>query len=117
MVSLIFVFFNLSSSFYFFIIFRDDLNPSQVHSGPTWGPDKDILECLICKASFSFMTRRHHCRRCGKCVCNKCAPAKNCRPIIEWGFKDSVRHCKLCYMSPIVKWSKINRSRASTISK
>jgi hypothetical protein len=26
------------------------------------------------------------------------------RPIMEWGLKDSVRHCKLCYMSPMIKW-------------
>ena len=95
---------------------RDD-SPNNQQSGPTWGPDKDILECLICKAPFSFMTRRHHCRRCGKCVCSKCAPAKNSRPIIEWGFRDSVRHCKLCYVSPIVKWHKIGGDPPSPLTK
>lgn len=91
---------------------RDDTAPGQSQSGPTWGADKDILECSICKLPFSFLMRRHHCRRCGKCVCSKCAPAKNSRPIMEWGLKDSVRHCKLCYMSPIIKWSKIRGAQS-----
>ena len=95
--------------------YREDVNSHHLSSGPTWGPDKDILECLICKAPFTFMTRRHHCRRCGKCVCSNCAPSKNCRPIMEWGFKDSVRHCKLCYMSPVVKWHK-TRNMGSPLS-
>lgn len=93
---------------------RDDSSPGQLQSGPTWGADKDILECLICKIPFSFLMRRHHCRRCGKCVCSKCAPAKNSRPIMEWGLKDSVRHCKQCYMSPILKWTKKSGTQSPT---
>ena len=93
---------------------RDDASPGQLQSGPTWGADKDILECLICKIPFSFLMRRHHCRRCGKCVCSKCAPAKNSRPILEWGLKDSVRHCKQCYMSPILKWTKKSGTQSPT---
>lgn len=31
------------------------------------------------------------------CQYRECAPKQNCRPIIEWGMREAVRHCKLCY--------------------
>lgn len=67
-----------------------------------WVSDAETKECMICSRKFSFMQRRHHCRRCGKCVCAVCAPKNNTRPIIEIGLKEPVRHCKICYMSPAV---------------
>ena len=73
-------------------------------TAPTWGKDKDIVRCLLCNSSFSLLNRRHHCRRCGKCVCNTCAPKKNARPILEWGLREPVRHCRGCYQSPMIKW-------------
>jgi hypothetical protein len=71
---------------------------------PSWVPDEVVTNCQVCSQSFSFFFRRHHCRRCGKCVCSSCAPDINTRPIIEWGLDHPVRHCKLCYKSPLVDW-------------
>lgn len=73
-------------------------------SEPAWSPDGENKACQICDANFSLMNRRHHCRRCGRCVCLKCAPKKNCRPIPEWKYFEPVRHCKECYTSPIINW-------------
>lgn len=74
-------------------------------SSPDWTPDNDAAECMICVRPFTMVNRRHHCRRCGKCVCGKCAPTENTRPIPEWDLKEPVRHCKLCYMSPSLSWT------------
>jgi Putative GTPase activating protein for Arf/FYVE zinc finger len=71
---------------------------------PDWTPDQSATECMICGTQFTILKRRHHCRRCGKCVCSNCAPKDNCRPILEWGMREPVRHCKLCFMSPNVQW-------------
>mmetsp|Transcript_38169 Transcript_38169/g.75697 ORF Transcript_38169/g.75697 Transcript_38169/m.75697 type:complete len:255 (+) Transcript_38169:84-848(+) len=69
---------------------------------PTWAADS--LECMLCKKAFTLMFRRHHCRRCGRCVCANCAPRANTRPILEWNMPSPVRHCKSCFRSPLVKW-------------
>lgn len=37
-----------------------------------WSPDGPV--CEICTASFTVSRRRHHCRKCGLCVCADCAP-------------------------------------------
>lgn len=70
----------------------------------TWIPDEQTDECMICFKSFTVFFRRHHCRRCGKCVCGYCAPKNNTRPIPEWNLREPVRHCKQCYMSPVINW-------------
>lgn len=69
---------------------------------PTWAADS--AECMLCAKAFTLMFRRHHCRRCGRCVCANCAPRMNTRPILEWNMPSPVRHCKNCFRSPLVKW-------------
>eukprot|EP00808_Paulinella_micropora_P008351 g62127.t1 len=34
-----------------------------------WVPDEHTLSCLLCKKPFTLLFRRHHCRCCGKLVC------------------------------------------------
>lgn len=75
-----------------------------IKSPCTWILDKNASECMVCARPFTLFVRRHHCRRCGVCVCVRCAPAQNTRPILEWNLKEPVRHCKLCYMSPLIEW-------------
>ena len=41
---------------------------------PSWQPDSEAVDCPICKRQFTFMFRRHHCRKCGRVVCNECSP-------------------------------------------
>ena len=38
--------------------------------------------------------RQHHCRNCGKAICNECSPNKCCIPLN--GFEIPVRVCKFC---------------------
>ena len=71
---------------------------------PQWVPDSHCNACMICETGFTFIRRKHHCRKCGKVVCHDCAPNNNTRPILEWKITDPVRHCKQCYKSPAVEW-------------
>ena len=86
-------------------------NVNEKRERPQWIRDADSNECMICNLPFTFFIRRHHCRRCGLCVCGYCAPPDNTRPIREWGMSDPVRHCKKCYKSPAVNWISLDESR------
>lgn len=34
-----------------------------------WVPDKETKHCMLCSKKYTVVFRRHHCRRCGLCVC------------------------------------------------
>ncbi|XP_070538975.1 WD repeat and FYVE domain-containing protein 2-like [Ptychodera flava] len=70
---------------------------------PEWA-DSDI--CQKCEAPFfwnfkkmwsekTLGIRQHHCRKCGKAVCNPCSGSKSTIPIM--GFEFEVRVCEECY--------------------
>ena len=62
------------------------------HSAGVWVPDSHQKTCLICNDKFSFVNRRHHCRRCGALICGKCSKYKlpNAESVMQ-------RACKKCY--------------------
>lgn len=41
-----------------------------------WVPNDEAFSCMspLCRKSFSIFRRRHHCRRCGRIFCRRCAP-------------------------------------------
>ncbi|KAF2822636.1 FYVE-domain-containing protein [Ophiobolus disseminans] len=41
---------------------------------PPWQPDADVSQCPVCGRSFTFLYRKHHCRKCGRVVCATCSP-------------------------------------------
>ncbi|ORY66141.1 FYVE zinc finger-domain-containing protein, partial [Pseudomassariella vexata] len=41
---------------------------------PRWQPDAEVTYCPICHQQFSFLVRKHHCRKCGRVVCASCSP-------------------------------------------
>nr|XP_004665690.1 zinc finger FYVE domain-containing protein 21 isoform X2 [Jaculus jaculus] len=61
---------------------------------PQWVPDKECPRCMHCDAKFDFITRKHHCRRCGKCFCDRCCSQKV--PLRRMCFVDPVRQCAEC---------------------
>ncbi|XP_012502517.1 PREDICTED: zinc finger FYVE domain-containing protein 21 isoform X2 [Propithecus coquereli] len=61
---------------------------------PQWVPDKECPRCMQCDAKFDFITRKHHCRRCGKCFCDRCCGQKV--SLQRMCFVDPVRQCAEC---------------------
>ncbi|KAM3422791.1 E3 ubiquitin-protein ligase PIB1 [Cercospora zeina] len=52
------------------IISLEEMGP--VTGTPTtahWKPDESAKSCYVCKETFGWIFRRHHCRRCGNVVC------------------------------------------------
>jgi len=41
---------------------------------PAWQPDGEVNKCPVCEQEFSFLFRKHHCRKCGRVVCSTCSP-------------------------------------------
>ena len=43
-------------------------------SSPLWVADDSVSKCMICAVvTFGLLNRRHHCRTCGRVVCNGCS--------------------------------------------
>lgn len=59
-----------------------------------WVPDADIKSCCVCKEQFGPKRAIHHCRACGKGVCETCSPNKLPVPIRGWDYP--VRVCTKC---------------------
>ncbi|KAF8821908.1 FYVE zinc finger domain-containing protein [Cardiosporidium cionae] len=64
---------------------------------PSWIRAIDSTHCSICKLEFSLTKRRHHCRACGKVLCNECSTSKLRLP--ELGYTDKVRVCHFDLLS------------------
>ncbi|KAI8054158.1 FYVE zinc finger-domain-containing protein [Gilbertella persicaria] len=75
-----------------------------------WESDTNAKTCRICVRKFGLLLRRHHCRKCGLVVCDKCSPYKvflNPSDILQdpEGILESVsvlatrqqRMCEKCY--------------------
>jgi hypothetical protein len=53
---------------------RNSSSSSRRYVVPRWQPDAEVTECPICNRPFTWLFRRHHCRKCGRVVCNECSP-------------------------------------------
>lgn len=45
-------------------------NEQEIIGGDNWQADTDVTNCSICFVRFNLFIRRHHCRLCGKIVCD-----------------------------------------------
>ncbi|XP_072743000.1 zinc finger FYVE domain-containing protein 16 isoform X2 [Anoplolepis gracilipes] len=61
---------------------------------PFWVPDSDASSCMLCDIKFTVLKRRHHCRACGKVLCNKCC---NMKYRLEYQGNIDSRVCVPCY--------------------
>lgn len=85
---------------------------------PVWQQDSEAAQCKICAVQFSVFTRRHHCRKCGKLVCQECSLGRmklglhgkfarvcdTCKPASNsgeeqkvWQDDDAGKDCSLCH--------------------
>lgn len=58
---------------------------------PRWA---DQAGCNVCQRRFNVLLRRHHCRRCGFCVCRMCSSTADTLPGL--GYLEPTIVCKLC---------------------
>ncbi|XP_077202050.1 lateral signaling target protein 2 homolog isoform X2 [Paroedura picta] len=63
---------------------------------PDWVPDEACSCCTACKAPFTVIRRKHHCRSCGKIFCSRCS--SHSAPLPRYGQMKPVRVCTHCYM-------------------
>ncbi|XP_072923849.1 lateral signaling target protein 2 homolog isoform X1 [Hemitrygon akajei] len=63
---------------------------------PEWIADSACNQCMSCKAPFTILRRRHHCRNCGKIFCSRCS--SRTAPLPWYGQMKPVRVCSHCYM-------------------
>ncbi|XP_042526929.1 lateral signaling target protein 2 homolog [Dipodomys spectabilis] len=63
---------------------------------PEWVPDEACGFCTACKAPFTVIRRKHHCRSCGKIFCSRCSP--HSAPLPRYGQVKPVRVCTHCYV-------------------
>ncbi|KAI6182263.1 hypothetical protein M3Y97_00361200 [Aphelenchoides bicaudatus] len=50
--------------------------------------------CTECESKFTLTMRKHHCRHCGRLICQKCSEQT---PIIKYNLTKPVRVCLICY--------------------
>ncbi|KAK6304477.1 hypothetical protein J4Q44_G00250630 [Coregonus suidteri] len=68
----------------------------QFEDPPDWVPDEECDSCIACKAPFTVIRRKHHCRSCGKIFCSRCS--SHSAPLPRYGQVKPVRVCTHCYM-------------------
>nr|XP_046908794.1 uncharacterized protein LOC124490361 [Dermatophagoides farinae] len=80
--------------------------PQTIPSKDQWVSDTSKTHCMLCQiVRFGMINRRHHCRRCGRIVCNGCS--SNSILIVEINPNIPVRVCDDCF-----NWStKTNKNR------
>lgn len=62
-----------------------------------WTPDNECITCTNCNRPFGVQLLLHHCRKCGKGVCDDCSQGRKVVPLRGWDFP--VRVCDNCLCS------------------
>ncbi|XP_021750045.1 vacuolar protein sorting-associated protein 27-like [Chenopodium quinoa] len=58
-------------------------------------PFQEANRCDVCKCSFNAFRRRHHCRCCGRTLCNE--HSSDQMPLPQFGIHTNVRVCSDCF--------------------
>uniref|UniRef100_A0A8D0C1S5 FYVE, RhoGEF and PH domain containing 6 n=1 Tax=Salvator merianae TaxID=96440 RepID=A0A8D0C1S5_SALMN len=61
---------------------------------PIWIPDTRATMCMICTSEFTLTWRRHHCRACGKVICQACSSNKH---RLDYMKNHPARVCDYCF--------------------
>ncbi|XP_043083169.1 FYVE, RhoGEF and PH domain-containing protein 6-like isoform X2 [Puntigrus tetrazona] len=71
-----------------------DIGAQLGSKAPIWIPDLRTTMCMICTCEFTLTWRRHHCRACGKVVCQACSTNKQPLKYLK---NHLARVCDLCF--------------------
>lgn len=79
---------------------------------PVWTPDEEAPVCMNCSQRFTVIRRRHHCRACGRVLCNTCC---SCRAPLEYMEGKEARVCLSCLqvlkkVEAYKKWGKLDEN-------
>nr|AFK40074.1 unknown [Lotus japonicus] len=58
-------------------------------------PFQEAARCVVCSCSFNTFRRRHHCRSCGRTLCNEHSSDQMALP--QFGLYSNVRVCADCF--------------------
>jgi hypothetical protein len=90
---------------------------------PLWAGDDDEQYCIICKFSFAFLRKGHHCRNCGYLVCHNCSSKTWPSEMLPSTYHFNEKYCRVCdvckhaYMACNVYWlGNISYSKGSRIT-
>lgn len=67
----------------------EDVEVKSIGNCALWVPDSASDKCMMCGKTFGTLTRRHHCRQCGRLLCGDCS---------SWKMGTS-RACPECFCS------------------
>ncbi|KAF7707527.1 FYVE, RhoGEF and PH domain-containing protein 6-like [Silurus meridionalis] len=75
---------------------RDSLDSAALlgTKAPIWIPDLRATMCMVCTCEFTLTWRRHHCRACGRVVCQACSVNKH---PLEYLKNRPTRVCDQCF--------------------
>ncbi|XP_045517988.1 rabankyrin-5 [Pieris brassicae] len=62
---------------------------------PAEAPWAESDLCQECGTKFTLTMRKHHCRHCGRMLCNKCSSQDI--PILKFGMNKPQRVCEICF--------------------
>lgn len=70
--------------------------PREAPTRSNWIRDDEATHCMSCRrAVFTMLTRRHHCRQCGRVVCHACSTKRELIPSLYADVR--VRVCDDCH--------------------
>lgn len=105
----------------------NDVLSTSTETPPPWVPDNEAPVCMSCKAIFTVVRRRHHCRNCGKVFtllllntnfenfsyfsidfllqvfCSRCS--SNSVPLPRFGHLKPVRVCNRCFIYQVTPFT------------
>ncbi|KAM9978873.1 hypothetical protein ACTFIY_012614 [Dictyostelium cf. discoideum] len=79
---------------------NEPVAPPVASKKPEWVADNSSNKCEMCSSTFTFLNRRHHCRRCGHLFCGDCCSLNTSLPQ-EYGYTERVKVCSKCFTTTI----------------
>lgn len=87
--------------------------PRDAPTRSNWVRDDEATHCMSCrKAVFTMLTRRHHCRQCGRVVCHACSTKRALIPSLYADVR--VRVCDDCHRQLDLNEMKVTNNSGST---